>query len=239
MAISSALASSLTTNTAAASSSASDSTGAAGLTGGTDAAAGTEDRFLTLLVKQLQNQDPLNPMDNAQITSQIAQINTVKGIDKLNTSVGTMNDSMLGAQSLQASAMIGRSVVAPGSSVDWNGGEAQIGFDLAARAQTVQVDVIDPSTKATIYSTKLRNPDGSLIDTGLSSFAWHGEKNDGTTAAAGTYDFKVTALGVDGKSVGVTTYGHARVESVSIDGGVKVNTTALGTISMSSVKEIL
>ena len=44
-----------------------------------------QDRFLKLLVAQMQNQDPLNPMDNAQVTSQMAQINTVSGIEKLNT----------------------------------------------------------------------------------------------------------------------------------------------------------
>jgi hypothetical protein len=66
-------------------------TGGAGTTGraGEDA---TEDRFLKLLVAQMKNQDPLNPLDNAQVTTQLAQINTVKGIDKLNTSLQTLVD---------------------------------------------------------------------------------------------------------------------------------------------------
>ncbi|MFP5407510.1 MAG: flagellar hook assembly protein FlgD, partial [Gammaproteobacteria bacterium] len=57
---------------------------------GTDSAAGTEDRFLKLLVAQMRNQDPLNPLDNAQVTSQLAQINTVRGIEQLNASMATL-----------------------------------------------------------------------------------------------------------------------------------------------------
>lgn len=239
MAISATLASSLTTSTTPKTGSSGDAASGSTLTAGTDTSVSTEDRFLTLLVKQLQNQDPLNPMDNAEITSQIAQINTVKGIDKLNSSVGSMSDSMLAAQSMQASSMIGRSIVAPGSAVDWDGEEALIGFDLAARAQTVTIEVVDPQTRGTVYTTTLRNPDGSPIETGLSSFAWHGERTNGAKADPGKYTFKVSAIGADGKEVKATAYGYAKVESVSIDGGVKVNTNALGTLEMSSVKEIL
>ena len=59
------------------------------------------DRFLKLLVAQMQNQDPLNPMDNAQVTSQMAQINTVTGIEKLNTTVSGLNGQLVQLQALQ------------------------------------------------------------------------------------------------------------------------------------------
>src|SRR5687767_3240367 len=52
-----------------------------------------QDRFLKLLVTQMKNQDPLNPLDNAQVTTQLAQINTVTGIEKLNTTVQTLSTS--------------------------------------------------------------------------------------------------------------------------------------------------
>ena len=62
--------------------------------------AGSEDRFLKLLVTQMQNQDPLNPMDNAEVTSQMAQINTVSGIDKLNKTVAGLNSQLVQLQAL-------------------------------------------------------------------------------------------------------------------------------------------
>ena len=72
--------------------------------------AGSEDRFLKLLVAQMQNQDPLNPMDNAQVTSQMAQINTVSGIEKLNTTVPGLNSQFVQLQALQGATLVGRDV---------------------------------------------------------------------------------------------------------------------------------
>src|SRR3990167_8514165 len=77
---------------------------------GTNATSDAQDRFLKLLVAQLKNQDPLNPMDNAQITTQMAQISTVSGIDKLNSTLQSMAAAFNAGQSLQATAMIGHGV---------------------------------------------------------------------------------------------------------------------------------
>jgi flagellar basal-body rod modification protein FlgD len=77
-----------------------------------------QDRFLKLLVTQMKNQDPLNPMDNAQVTSQMAQLSTVSGIDKLNATVQALSDSMAAAQSLQAASMIGHAALVPGTEID-------------------------------------------------------------------------------------------------------------------------
>src|SRR3972149_4887791 len=83
-----------------------------------------QDRFLKLLVTQLKNQDPLNPMDNAQITSQMAQISTVSGIEKLNTTLQAMMASSDVGQWLQATAMIGNGVLVPGSTLELQNGTA-------------------------------------------------------------------------------------------------------------------
>lgn len=72
--------------------------------------AGSQDRFLTLLVTQMKNQDPLNPLDNAQVTSQLAQINTVKGIDKTNTTLADLATRLDAMQLMQSSALVGKTV---------------------------------------------------------------------------------------------------------------------------------
>src|SRR3989338_717076 len=95
----------------------------AGSTAKASSAADTQDRFLKLLVTQMKNQDPLNPMDSAQVTSQMAQLSTVTGIDKLNATLQALSDSMIGNQSLQAASMIGHAVLVPGQATDLvNGG---------------------------------------------------------------------------------------------------------------------
>jgi flagellar basal-body rod modification protein FlgD len=130
------------------------------------------DRFLKLLVTQLKNQDPMNPMDNAQLTTQMAQINTVAGIEKLNTSVGTMTDKLstqlaglntsggldkleatlqkmsgqfLQSQTLQGAGMVGRQVWTSGNALSVESGKGAGAFELAGPADVVSVDVLSPA----------------------------------------------------------------------------------------------
>ena len=119
---------------------------AAGTQSATAAANEASDRFLKLLVTQMQNQDPLNPMDNAQVTSQMAQINTVTGIEKLNTTMSGMSASMASMQMLQGSSLVGRGVLFEGNQLFVNSeGKAAAGYDLAAAATSVRIDVVNSS----------------------------------------------------------------------------------------------
>jgi flagellar basal-body rod modification protein FlgD len=135
-------------------------------TGGTKTKneAGAEDRFLKLLVAQMQNQDPLNPMDNAQVTSQMAQIQTVNGIEKLNTTVGSLGTQFAQMNALQGASLVGRDVIVPGNALAPNDeGLVQGGFELAGPADRVQIEVL--------------NAGGRVIDTielGAQSAGRHG-----------------------------------------------------------------
>ncbi|MEO6410585.1 MAG: flagellar hook assembly protein FlgD [Burkholderiaceae bacterium] len=126
--------------------------------------AGSADRFLKLLVAQMQNQDPLNPMDNAQVTSQMAQINTVNGIEKLNTTVESLSGQFVQMQALQGAALIGRDVILPGDRLSANdAGLVQGGFELPSAADSVKIEVL--------------NAGGRVIDTielGAESSGRHG-----------------------------------------------------------------
>jgi flagellar basal-body rod modification protein FlgD len=106
--------------------------------------AGAEDRFLKLLVAQMQNQDPLNPMDNAQVTSQMAQIQSVNGIEKLNRSVEGLGAQFGQLAALQGASLVGRDVIVPGDRLAPNDeGLVQGGFELAGPADAVQVEVLN------------------------------------------------------------------------------------------------
>src|SRR3982751_1840811 len=98
--------------------SATDATAAASsLTASTSDAKATSERFLKLLVAQMQNQDPLSPMDNAQVTSQMAQINTVSGIEKLNSTVAALSSQFTQLQAIQGVSLVGHDVVVPGNAL--------------------------------------------------------------------------------------------------------------------------
>ncbi len=106
---------------------------------------GSQDRFLKLLITQIQNQDPLSPMDNAQVTSQIAQINTVSGIQQLNTTVKGLSGQFTQLQALQSANLVGRDVVVPGNVLDIASGVGQGGFELSGPADAVKVEVLSPA----------------------------------------------------------------------------------------------
>lgn len=215
-----------------------NNTSAAGASGaGTDSVTkkteDPQDRFLKLLVTQMKNQDPLNPLDNAQVTSQIAQISTVNGIERLNVAIQGMGDNMLAAQSMQASAMIGRGVLAEGDRMELTSAGAIAGIELAGPADKVIVSIYAASGE------KVDAVDLGRQQAGLGTFAWDGSPDGTTPLPEGTYKFKVEAFRTDGTKVDVTTLGYGRVQSVSLDGGVTLNTGTLGAIPVANVRQII
>lgn len=198
----------------------------------TSDAAGTEDRFLKLLVTQLKNQDPLNPLDNAQITSQMAQLSTVSGIEKLNTTLQSLAANYTATQSLQATSMIGHGVLVPGSAINLQGGAALAGVELAQPADRVIVSINDASGNV------LQQVDIGAQAAGVAAFQWDGNTNGGT-AADGAYMFSVNATN-NGQKIDANPLAFGRVDAVSP--GVQGATLAiggLGNVALSDIKQVV
>jgi flagellar basal-body rod modification protein FlgD len=169
----------------------------------TDPAA-AQDRFLKLLVAQLNNQDPMNPMDNAQMTSQMAQINTVTGIQQVNATLKSMADQFSSMQVMQGASMVGREVLVNGSNVTLNAGLAKGAMNLSGAADSVKVEIVTPG--------------GQVLDTlnlgaqsaGQHSFEW------ATSSYADRTDlsFRVSASST-GQAVAATTQTQAKVVSAN------------------------
>jgi flagellar basal-body rod modification protein FlgD len=192
----------------------------------------SEDRFLKLLVTQMKNQDPLNPLDNAQVTSQMAQLSTVTGIEKLNTALQAMSSSFASSQSLQAAGMIGRSVLAPGSSLQLLNGMAAGGFDLKQPVDSAVVKIKDAAGNV------LHSVDMGAQKEGSVMFRWDGVTDSGANAANGNYTFEVSAS-QGGKKVEVDRLALGMVGSVSLGAsGVVLNTDVLGAVDVAKVKQI-
>lgn len=191
-----------------------------------------QDRFMTLLVTQMRNQDPLNPMDNAQVTSQMAQLSTVTGIDKLNNTLETLINNVQMGQSYQASNMIGRSILTPGNTVQTAGEGGYYGMELPIGADKVTVTIKD-SAGATIRTLSLGKQDAGTVP-----LTWDGLKDDGTVAATGNYKFEVSAT-IGTNTAESTALSFAKVLSISnYPTGVKLNLSNLTTVDTSAVKEI-
>ena len=194
----------------------------------TASAAGSQDRFLKLLVTQMQNQDPLSPMDNAQLTTQIAQINTVTGIDKLNTSVEGLSGQFVQMQALQGAALVGRDVVVPGNVLDITNGVGQGGFELGAPADNVKVEVLSPAGQ--VVGSMNLGAQGS----GMQGFEWPAS---GATNDSGLR-FRVTATNGSVSSTPATLM-RDRVNAITTSGNtVNLELQNAGTVTYSSVRSL-
>ena len=214
------------------SSSTAASTAAAATAASSKSVNDTQANFLRLLVTQMQNQDPTNPMDNAQLTTQIAQLNTVSGINQLNTTVQSLASSMQSTQALQASNLLGRAVLVVGSNVQLAQGRAVMGVDFAQAVDAVSITVKDSAGKV------VRTLSAGAQPAGVQSMAWDGSTDAGTSAADGNYRFEVTALR-NGQSVTATTLAAGTVDSVSLAAsGVMLNVAGQGKVALADVRQV-
>jgi len=153
----------------------------------TDKAKDLQNSFLTMLTTQLQNQDPLNPLDNAQMTSQLAQISTLEGIQGLNTTLTSLLSSYNTSQALQASSAIGSQVLVEGNKLVLSKGTTQGGISLDSAADKVTLTIKDSAGKV-VQTEELGKQSAGMV-----AFSWDGKNASGTQLADGNYTFSVEA----------------------------------------------
>ena len=188
--------------------------------------AGSAERFLKLLVAQMQNQDPLNPTDNAQVTTQLAQINTVNGIEKLNTTVQGLHGQFTNLQALQSVSLVGRDITVQGNRMWVEDGQGVGGFELGGAADRVKVEVLSPA--GVVLDTLELGAQGS----GRHAFDWTPKAGVDTEGAR----FRVSAT-TGTTAVASTALMRDHIDSVSTTGGqLTLETRLSGPISYDVVK---
>jgi flagellar basal-body rod modification protein FlgD len=182
---------------------------------------------------QIKNQDPLNPLDNAQVTSQLAQLNMVNGIEKLNATMTQLLGGYAEAQAMQAAGMIGKNVMIAGNALPLAGGAAYGGIALAGNADSVQVTIKDASGKV-VQTNELGEQRA-----GMFYFAWDGKNESGDVLPDGKYTFSVKAL-ADGKEIEATTGQIGTVSAVTrSNSGFLLDLGDMGNVSFKDVQQIL
>lgn len=210
-----------------------------GLASATGSATGNKalgkDAFLQLLVTQLKNQNPLEPQDNGAFVAQLAQFSSLEGITTLNNTVSGLASNYNSSQALQASSLVGRSVIAPGDKA------------VVDTTKSLSGTVVVPSSVVSA-TLKITDADGKTVRTidlgsqkaGNASFIWDGKNDAGETVPAGTYTFGATST-IDGQSVALITNLPATVNSVTISqtgGELMLNLAGLGSVALSKVQTI-
>jgi flagellar basal-body rod modification protein FlgD len=189
---------------------------------------GSADRFLKLLVAQMQNQDPLNPLDNAQVTSQLAQINTVNGIENLNGTMRGLSAQVVQLQALQGASLVGRDVTLEGNQLASLNGNAVGGFELAAGADRVMVELIDDR------GAVAQALDLGALPPGRHGFEWP------QTARVGIdgWTFRVSAQ-AGGQPLPTAALMLDRVYAVrTVDNQLSLDTVRSGNIPYSAVRAV-
>ncbi len=192
-----------------------------------------QNRFLTLLVAQLENQDPLNPLENTELTSQLAQMSTVQGIEQLNTTLSSLVSSLADTQAVQASALIGNTVLVPGSNMTLSEGSAYGGVNLAAPADQVTVSIIDSTGKVIQTQTLGAQEAGNVL------FSWDGATSTGTKAADGAYTFKVAAIsGTSTVTAEALQLGTVSALTRTANGNFVLDLGSLGQFGFNDVQQV-
>ena len=209
----------------------------------TDSVQADTDKFMTLLVTQLQNQDPLNPLDNAQVTSQLAQLQTVTGVNKLNTTLESLKSSYQSSEAMQATGLIDHGVLVDGDRVTLVDGKAIMGIELPSDADSVKLVITDAK------GNEVQVMNLGALDAGVQPVAWDGvpdPKNldkDGKPVVLpnGNYSFKVVATkgGEEIKEAKALSFDTVTSVTTNSADGVKLNLPFKGTVKLSDIKQVL
>tara|TARA_R110002073_G_scaffold57768_1_gene146519 strand:- start:274 stop:933 length:660 start_codon:yes stop_codon:yes gene_type:complete len=194
---------------------------------------GQED-FLKLMVAQLKNQDPSNPVENSEFLGQIAQFSMVNGIDGLGSSFDSVASSLFSTQAMQASQLVGKEILVETNVAELEaGGSVDAMLESSSAASNVKIFVEDQS------GSLVRTLDLGNIGSGTSRFSWDGLDSEGAPAVAGAYTLRTEGL-VGGSLQGLTTQIFSRVQSVAVDRSntsVSLELAGNRSIGISQVRE--
>lgn len=191
--------------------------------------------FLRLMTTQLQNQDPFKPMENGDFLAQMAQFSTVSGIDRLESSFSGTADALMGNQTLQAAGLVDRDVLVPSSTGHFDGESPVSGvIELPGQTSQAALGVVDAGGQLVAQVPLSVGADGRA------RFSWDGVMANGTKAPPGNYRLEARYR-VGGETVAAEPLVWGRVDSVSLQGpggGIAINVTGMGPMSLSRAVEI-
>ncbi|MEA3223917.1 MAG: flagellar hook capping FlgD N-terminal domain-containing protein [Thermodesulfobacteriota bacterium] len=192
-----------------------------------------KDAFLRLLTTQLQYQNPLDPMEDTEFTSQLAQFSSLEQLTDMGLYMEKLNKLQGSINNIQALSFIGKQVSATGNIVEYSGQDINLNFELEDSAAEVVVKVY------TDEGTLVRTINMADAPRGDIQCLWDGKNDSGNDVSAGRYVFSVAATGYDESYVESKTYATGTVTGVRYDGGITYLTIGDKEVTISDVEKIL
>jgi flagellar basal-body rod modification protein FlgD len=194
-----------------------------------------KNEFMELMIAQLKNQDPLKPQENGDFIAQLAQFSSLEEMQGLSGSVDSMVGEFRSTQALQASAMVGRSVLVPSDVGILDAtGEMQGFVNVPASTSNLRVSIVNPAGE------RVRQLNLGAAQQGQAGFVWDGKNDAGAPASPGAYQIVAEGSYPEGNEQ-LGTLVSANVDSVSLggkSGGVTLNLAGMGSIALSDVRQI-
>jgi flagellar basal-body rod modification protein FlgD len=174
-----------------------------------------KDAFLQLLVTQLQNQDPLQPMDNTEFVAQLAQFSSLEQLTSVNDQLSSVQLGLISSSNLQAAGLVGKEVTSRGDQFSYDGtGGTDLGFELSGEATGGEIRIYDE------FGGLVRTIDLGAQPAGTVSVNWDGRTDSGTSAGAGRYRMEIEAHDAEDGSVEASTLSTGVVTGIFFDQGV-------------------
>lgn len=193
-----------------------------------------QDEFLKLMLAQVKHQDPMEPMDNGEFISELAEFSTVTGIDEMNASLAALTEAYGSAQTLSSAQLVGREVLVETDRIELQDGESAGGrFELEHASGAVTAIISDAGGQ------QVRElPLGSL-GPGRHDFDWNGHDNRGTPLPAGLYTVAIQAASGE-EQIAIPMLGARRVDSVEFGAGgeTRLQDTSGETFTLDAVRQI-
>ena len=192
--------------------------------------------FLQLLVTQLRNQDPVNPMESAEFASQLAQFNSVEQLINVNDSIEALAQQQAGNSTglinTMASTLSGKSVKVQTSQFNFNGEDGMdVGINLNDSASDVEVKIFNEN------GDLVRTDQLSNVEAGTTTYTWDGKSNSGTELGEGNYRAEVSATDGDSE-INASTFLEGVVDKVKFSSsGVKLLVNGID-VALGDVEEI-
>ena len=172
----------------------------------------SKDDFLNLLITQLQNQDPLNPTDSVEFTSQLAQFSSLEQLGNVNDNLQELKNFQASINNSQAVSLIGKTITANGNFIQLTGDEpVECNFELADDAALVAATIYDSAGEF------VKSFEGQDLSAGQNSLLWDGTDQNGSRMPAGNYTFEIMAADINGNDVDVSTFFTGTVEKVTFE----------------------
>ncbi len=191
-----------------------------------------KEAFLKLLVAQLENQDPLDPLENTEFVAQLAQFSSLEGIQNLQLEMGNVSDNIASLKNFSVSSLVGRVVTTEGDAFDYRGEPVSLGYELEGSAEEVLLTVHDASGRTVRSISTQGGPAGSY------QAVWDGRDSNGNLLGPGAYSFTVSALDGQGTPVKVVPYTSDIVTGVYYEDGKPYLSVGSNLVPIDKVKEI-